>query len=268
MADEPQVPCLENGFIDPKTGRRNSSAYYAYLKAQKAAGGSDATKARPTPTTTSSARAPAPRAPAVRAPSTRAPAPPSAPRRQPPPPQPESTTTIARAEAEALALQWKEAKSLKNYALADGIRSQLREVGIEAEDLAAELGRGGRSGGGGSSMPTMATEPSRSSSRSTMSRSQAEALAMRWRDAKSSKDYTTADSIRTQLRAVGIEAETLYQEIEFLGLSDPYFDLSDNDFGGGGSGSGQGGGGSSGGQGGNSKFQGGDSRAGGGAFRR
>ena len=65
MADEPQMPCLENGFIDPKTGRRNSSAYYAYLKAQKAAGGSDATKARPTPTTTSSARAPAPRAPAV-----------------------------------------------------------------------------------------------------------------------------------------------------------------------------------------------------------
>ena len=233
MADEPQVPCLENGFIDPKTGRRNSSAYYAYLKAQKAAAAAmrqkrdqhqpqrAARERRHRALQPCAHRAREHRLLRVRHAASR--------RRhnqhQPPPSR--------EPRPRPWALQWKEAKSLKDYALADGIQSQLREVGIEAEDLAAELGRGGRSGGGGSSMPTMAAEPSRSSSRSTMSRSQAEALAMRWRDAKSSKDYTTADSIRTQLRAVGIEAETLYQEIEFLGLSDPYFDLSDNDFGGG-----------------------------------
>ena len=55
--------------------------------------------------------------------------------------------------------------------------------------------------------------------REGMPREQAEALALRWRDARSAKDYATADAIRTQLRAVGVEAEDLAQEIEFFGLS-------------------------------------------------
>lgn len=46
---------------------------------------------------------------------------------------------MPRAEAEGLALQWKEAKRGKDYATADGIRSRLRAVGIEAEDLAEEI---------------------------------------------------------------------------------------------------------------------------------
>lgn len=60
-----------------------------------------------------------------------------------------------------------------------------------------------------------------------MARGEAEALALRWRDTKRAKDYATADAIRTQLRAVGIEAEELVQEIEIFGLSDLYDDVSD-----------------------------------------
>lgn len=46
---------------------------------------------------------------------------------------------MAKKEAEALALQWQEARAGRDYATADGIRSRLRAVGIEAEDLAAEI---------------------------------------------------------------------------------------------------------------------------------
>jgi len=137
---------------------------------------------------------------------------------------------MPRAEAEALALQWKEARSIKDYATADDIRSTLRAVGIEAEDLAAELGR--RRPAANNCQPSNTTEarapPARGrdsggageEARDAMPRARAEALALEWKEARSQKDYATADGIRATLRAVGIEAEDLYQEIEIFGLSE------------------------------------------------
>ena len=60
-----------------------------------------------------------------------------------------------------------------------------------------------------------------------MPRAEAERLALRWKSARSSKDYATADHIRTQLRAVGIEAEDLAYEIEIFGLESELADVSD-----------------------------------------
>ena len=52
-------------------------------------------------------------------------------------------------EAEALAMQWKVARSARDYEAADGIRARLRSVGIEAEDLVQEIELFGLSGRNG-----------------------------------------------------------------------------------------------------------------------
>jgi len=137
-------------------------------------------------------------------------------------------SSMPREKAEALAMQWQDARSAKDYATADAVRSQLRAVGVEAEELVAELRR--------SRVPAALPPPSTATarqprapagtgaeargSREAMPRKQAEALAMEWRSARSARDYTTADGIRSRLRAVGIEAEELADEIEMFGISD------------------------------------------------
>ena len=108
-------------------------------------------------------------------------------------------------------MQWKAARAAKDYAAADGIRSELRAVGIEAEDLAQEIEVYGLR------VPVANTRVGR---REGMPTHEAEALAMQWKAARAAKDYAAADGIRSELRAVGIEAEDLAQEIEIYGLSD------------------------------------------------
>ena len=123
-------------------------------------------------------------------------------------------------------MQWQDARSAKDYATADAIRAKLREVGIEAETLVSEMRRRPTATGGlprptGTAAPRQPpAEDARGGGRGRIPRAQAEALAMKWQEARWSKDYATADAIRSTLREVGIEAETLVEEIEMMGLTD------------------------------------------------
>ena len=224
-------PMDPKNFIDPKTGRRDSTKYYAALKAF------NASRAAVAPKSTSNTRAPRSE------PTRRAVELPRRPRSEPTrravelphrPAEPPAAESLPRAEVEALTLYWKELHSQKDYAAADLIRSQLRAIGIEAEKLAGELEPPVSRGGGRPSPAQVAHMPARAAPRAggrlcepAMPRKQVEALAMQWREAKSAKDYNAADAIRSRLRAIGVEAEDLAREIEMFGFSDEAFDEDD-----------------------------------------
>ena len=146
-----------------------------------------------------------------------------------------------------LAAQWLSAKRAKDYATADAIRGTLRERGVEPEAMARQL-RGGARGGverGGGRPTVPAPRGARGAPRGVAQprggaaaaaaaavevdeadEAEAEylaaeahdahvALAAEWLAAKRDKDYTTADRIRRQLRAQGVEPEDLAQEAEW-----------------------------------------------------
>merc|ERR1712151_111240 len=82
---------------------------------------------------------------------------------------------------------WVEAKRRKDYATADEIRAELRANGINPDDERPPKG----GGGGGQT-----------------SNEDIEHQLDRWVDAKRAKDFETADAIRANLRAKGIDPDT------------------------------------------------------------
>ena len=136
-----------------------------------------------------------------------------------------------------LTAQWLSAKRAKDYATADAIRGTLRARGVEPEVMARQLRGGTRGGGrqnapasrGGGGAPRGVAQPrggAAAKAAAEVDEAEAEylaaeahdahvALAAEWLAAKRDKDYTTADRIRRQLRAQGVEPEDLAQEAEW-----------------------------------------------------
>jgi len=96
-------------------------------------------------------------------------------------------------EVEAMLDDWVESKRSKDFDRADSIRAELRKRGIEPENARPQPGRGFEAMGGASWSGTPGQE----------------ALLDEWVEAKRAKDFDKADSIREQLRAQGVDPDTV-----------------------------------------------------------
>lgn len=102
---------------------------------------------------------------------------------------PRPGTDVMDEETKELLRQWNEAMTSKNFGIADGIRKTLRIKGVEP---AQHSQRGGQKRG--------ATGP--------VIDDETNAKLDEWDFAMKSKNYGQADQLRTELRAMGIEAST------------------------------------------------------------
>merc|ERR1719329_1825047 len=90
-------------------------------------------------------------------------------------------------KAEAMLDEWVEAKRAKDYSAADAIRDELRSNGLDPDRL----------------RPRGYNPPFRPPSGSAAN----EALLDEWVEAKRAKDFATADRIRDDLRAAGVDPD-------------------------------------------------------------
>jgi len=111
-------------------------------------------------------------------------------------------------EAAEMIREWESAKAAKNFGIADGIRDQLRARGIEPSQGGGRQASGGGGGygkavggsrGGGRSAPYSASESTHDY--------QTEAKLDEWWQAKQDKNFALSDTLRSELRAAGIEPE-------------------------------------------------------------
>lgn len=104
------------------------------------------------------------------------------------------------AQTEAALDQWVEAKRKRNFELADSIRFDLRAQGIDPDTARpSDMDSGGKGHGKSSSAPGPGTRFD----------AEIEAKLDLWVESKRIKDFATADEIRSELRAMNIDPDTV-----------------------------------------------------------
>ena len=118
-------------------------------------------------------------------------------------------------ETVMLVREWQQARRRKDFEVADTIRAELRAQGIEAEAAAEELKEAAEAAAAQASAAEAAenTAMQRAGGRRAGRDPDAElndeemGKVQEWQQARRRKDFETADRLRTELRAQGIEAE-------------------------------------------------------------
>eukprot|EP00927_Polykrikos_kofoidii_P071655 TRINITY_DN6790_c0_g1_i1.p1 TRINITY_DN6790_c0_g1~~TRINITY_DN6790_c0_g1_i1.p1 ORF type:complete len:602 (-),score=111.01 TRINITY_DN6790_c0_g1_i1:251-2056(-) len=109
--------------------------------------------------------------------------------------------------------RWVSAKREKDFALADAIRSELRLMGVEPDNVRPSdkdvLCRGGAVGGVAAAVGLTSKYPLSPAHSVRSYDPETEAKLDRWVAAKREKDFTLADTLRSELRAAGVEPDNV-----------------------------------------------------------
>jgi cysteinyl-tRNA synthetase len=106
-----------------------------------------------------------------------------------------------------LLTQWFEAKEQKNFGIADGIREQLRAKGVEPSQCQRPGGGGGSGDGYGKAASGRSAAKSSPYGAAGSHDSSTEAQLDAWWKAKQDKNFALSDTLRSELRAKGIEPD-------------------------------------------------------------